>query len=204
MTDDNLSGHLVLLMAPSGSGKSALLKNAKTELPELHFAISCTTRAMRPGEKEGEVYHFLDMDKFNSRIKTGDFLEWAEYGGNLYGTLKSEITEPMRTGQVVIREVELQGIQSIVKLIPKAKRTIIYIDAGDWESLKQRILSRAPISEEQLALRHERYLKETAAKPLADIVIKNEDGQFDVAKDEFVAKLRSIIANVSKKASNDT
>jgi len=196
--EENLSGHLVLLMAPSGSGKSILLQHLKQSLPEIHFAVSCTTRAMRPGEKDGQIYYFISEEEFNSRIESGDFLEWAEYSGNRYGTLKAEITEPMRVGKVVMREVELQGVRSILNLVPRENLTIVYIDGADWDTLKKRITTRAPISPEELDLRYERYLDETAAKPLADIIVKNEEGKIEEAKNELVAIMKSIIDKESK------
>lgn len=190
-----LSGHLILLMAPSGSGKSLLLKHIRQEMPDIYLAVSCTTRQSRPGETEGETYYFIDLQEFKRRIKNEDFLEWAEYGNNLYGTLKSEIIKPMEEGKMVLREVELQGINSILNIIPKENLTIIYIDGGDWNTLKKRIQKRAPISESELNLRHERYIKETAAKSLADIVIKNNEGRLREAKAELVAIIEKIVSN---------
>lgn len=186
MSDTGWSGHLILLMAPSGSGKSLLLNHVKNTLPEVKMAVSCTTRQMRPGEEEGKVYYFLSREQFEEKIKAGEFLEWAEYGGNLYGTLKSEIITPIQNGEVVLREVEIQGVRSIINLIPRQNLTIIYIEAGDWETLKNRITKRAPISDEELNLRYERYLAETAAKSVADMVVENSEGKLEEAKSELV------------------
>lgn len=177
-----MKGHLILIMAPSGSGKGVLIDHAKGKYPEMHFAVSCTTRGKRPGEVEGDVYYFISPESFDQKIKSGEFLEWAEFSGNRYGTLKSEILKPLEGGKVVLREVELQGIQSIRELVPEENRTIIYIDAGSWEMLKKRILARAPMSDEHLELRHERFLKELEWKQFADVVITNEEGKLEDAK----------------------
>ena len=177
-----MNGHLILIMAPSGSGKGVLIDHIKEKYPEIHFAVSCTTRDKRPGEVDGDVYHFLSLESFNQKIANEEFLEWAEFSGNRYGTLKSEIITPLQEGKIVLREVELQGIKSIQELIPKENRTVVYIDAGSWEMLKKRILARAPISDEHLELRHQRFIEESKWKEFADVVIRNEEGKLEDAK----------------------
>lgn len=200
MADPEYRGHLVLLMAPSGSGKSLLLEYVKKSIPELRFAVSCTTRPMRPGEREGDVYHFVSPEAFDERIARGDFLEWAEYGGHRYGTLEREILEPLRIGQVVLREVELQGVLQIIKRLGRRNVTVIYVEAGDWETLAQRITARAPIDPAELELRHQRFLSESAAKHLADHIVENGEGRLAEAEAELTAILKTILANVSKNA----
>lgn len=182
-----LSGHLVLIMAPSGSGKGLLIDHIRSTLPEVYFAISCTTRAPRPGEIDGETYYFLSNEEFDQKIQNGEFLEWAEFSGNRYGTLKSEIIDPMKEGKVVLREVELQGILAIRELVPAANRTIVYIEAGSWETLKHRICARAPMSAEHLELRYQRYLEESKWKAFADVIIENNEGRLETAKAELQA-----------------
>lgn len=185
MNEDEIRGHLILIMAPSGSGKGLLIKHLRDTLPDAYFAISCTTRSPRPNEKDGEVYHFITREEFDARIKENAFLEWAEFSGHRYGTLKSEIIEPLRAGKVVVREVELQGILAIRELIPEEHRTIVYIEAGSWEILKGRVLARAPMSDEHLELRHKRYLEESKWREFADVTIENNEGRLDEAKAEL-------------------
>lgn len=187
MNEHDISGHLILLMAPSGSGKGLLIEHLRAALPDVYFAVSCTTRDPRPHEKDGEVYHFLTREVFDQKIQAGEFLEWAEFSGNRYGTLKSEIIDPLVAGRVVVREVDLQGILAIQQLIPDTHRTVVYIDAGPWEVLKRRVLARAPMSEEHLELRHERYLEESKWKAFADVVIENNEGRLEDAKRELQA-----------------
>lgn len=191
------TGHVLLIMAPMGSGKGTLQQYVLERHPEILFAVSCTSRAMRPGEVEGREYHFITKEQFQAKIEAGDFLEWAEFGGNLYGTLKSELLTPMETGRLIFNEIELQGIEQIIELIPEANRTIIYIEAGDWEVLKARALTRAPMDEAELQKRYDRYLHEIAAKPLADIVIDNTDGNLDTAKQAFERVVADILATLS-------
>ncbi len=179
-----LRGHVVVVMAPMGSGKGTIVKHALAKFPELKHTVSCTSRAMRPGEVDGQHYHFVSREEFDRKIDAGEFLEWAEFAGNKYGTLKSEILPRLEHCDVVIVEIELQGVEQLLDLLPRDHMTIVYIEAGGWEVLRQRAEERAPMSEEELAARYERFLIEQKAKPLADVVINNE-GDIDLAHSEF-------------------
>ncbi len=190
------TGHIILLMAPMGSGKSELVRHVKEVYPEVHFSISCTTRDMRPGETDGVDYYFIARDEFTEKVETDDFLEWAEFGGNLYGTLKSEVVERLKKGQVVLSEIELQGVELLKSIIPENNRTILYVDAGGWDVLKRRALGRAPMTNKELALRHERYTHEANAKPIADVIIKNLDGQLDHAKEAIDAVIKQVSTHI--------
>ena len=134
---------------------------------------------------------------FVGKINGNEFLEWAEFSGNLYGTLKSELVERLQKGEVVICEIELQGILQLMNMVPKEHRTLVYIEAGDWEVMKQRALARAPISEEHLALRYERYLHERASKEYADIIINNVDGKLQDSKARMAEIVQKIITTVT-------
>ncbi|MDC1205424.1 hypothetical protein N8083_01090 [Candidatus Pacebacteria bacterium] len=191
----NITGHVILIMGPTGSGKGSLIQHVKEKFLNLRFLVSCTTRDPRPGEENGVQYYYISQEEFDKKIKQDEFLEWAEFSGNRYGTLKSEILEPLRTKEVVLNEIELQGVQSLIEIIPKEHRTIVYIEAGDWETLKIRALARAPISDDHLQLRHQRYLEEVKSKPHADIVIDNFDGMLDDAK----TKLEKIVRDIFEK-----
>lgn len=199
MDSANYTGHVLLLMAPMGSGKGTLERYAFAQFPDLLFSVSCTTRDPRPGEQNGIEYHFISRDVFMEKVAAGEFLEWAEFGGNLYGTLKSELLTPLVNGQLILNEIELQGIEQIKKLIPPENRTIVYIDAGDWTDLVSRALARAPMSPEELEKRRERYAHEVAAKPYADIVIDNRDGKLQDAQDAFVAIIEDIYKSIESK-----
>lgn len=192
--EQELKGHLVLIMAPSGSGKGLLIEHLRETVPEAHFAISCTTRQPRPNEKDGEVYRFISQEEFDRKIQEGALLEWAEFSGNRYGTLKSEIVDPLREGKVVVREVELQGILAIRELIPASRRTIVYIDAGSWDVLERRIRARAPISAEHLELRRQRFLEETKWKSFADVIIENNENRLAEAKADLEALVKQYVA----------
>ena len=186
------SGHLIVVMGPTGSGKGTVMSHAHTVFPDLHETISCTTRSPRPGEQNGVEYYFLTPEEFTERIEVGDFIEWAWFGSNRYGTLKSEVVPRLEAGELVLIEIELQGVQQLLKLLPRGSMTVVYIEAGSWENLVARVRKRAPISEEELASRHERYLIEVQAKPLADIVINNTTEDFTTAQEEFISIIQSI------------
>ncbi|MES2668782.1 MAG: guanylate kinase, partial [Patescibacteria group bacterium] len=100
-------GTYILVVGPSGSGKNTLIRAACEAIPGLKVAISATTRAMREGEADGVSYHFLTTPEFMRRVDAGAFLEWAEYGGNLYGTLRAEIDPAIDAGQVILSDIEL-------------------------------------------------------------------------------------------------
>ena len=198
MEASEANGHIILLMGPMGSGKGTLVKHVKERFPELQFAVSCTTRDKRPNETDGVDYHYISMEQFDNKISNHDFLEWAEFSGNKYGTLKSEIIDRMKSGQVILNEIELQGIKQLIEIIPEKNRTLVYLEAGEWEALKSRALARAPISDEHLELRYQRYLEEVKMKPYADIVIENKDGDFDQAKQEFADVVEEIFNSIEK------
>jgi len=188
-------GMLVLVVGTSGSGKGALMKRARELHPEIVFPVSCTTRAMRPGEMDGEAYHFITEDEFTRRIEGGEFLEWASYGGYRYGTLASEILPALEAGKLILREVEVQGARSIRKLLPAESIAVIYIHAGPWEHLERRIRGRAPISEEDLAARQRHYEDEQSFKAEATYVVDNPDGKFKEADEAFESIITGLLAD---------
>jgi guanylate kinase len=203
MIEKEITGQLVLIMAPSGAGKGFLITHLRTVFehdPNVHFAVSCTTRVPRPGEVDGHVYHFITRDEFETRMRENDFLEWAEYSGNFYGTPRSEVVTPLREGKVVIREVELQGVLAIRERIPPENRSIIFIDGGSWDVLRERIIARAPISVGELELRRERYVEEMSSKAFADLVIDNSDQhKVELAKERLVNIVKEAIVRIPKK-----
>jgi guanylate kinase len=195
--EQTYSGHVVIVMAPMGSGKGTLIKAAEAKFPDMRNTISCTTRAPRPGEVDGREYHFITSAKFDAKVAEGAFLEWAHFGLNRYGTLKSEILPHLEAGRVVIAEIELQGVEQLHALLPAENITTVYIDAGGWEVLRARALARAPIAEEELTKRYERYLIEIESKPIADIIIDNSGTDSGPAEAEFITLLQNIYNRIA-------
>ncbi len=186
-------GKLILVIGPTGSGKGTLLAHIRSIFPELIFPISCTTRAMRPGEVNGQTYYFVSADEFAARLSRGEFLETASYGGNQYGTLKSQILPFIEEGKVVVREIEVQGARQIQEILAPEDLRIIYIDAGSWDELERRVVARAPIGRPELESRRKRYEDETSFKAHATIVVKNPEGGLEQAKLDFEAAVRSVM-----------
>ncbi|MBP5181581.1 MAG: guanylate kinase, partial [Lentisphaeria bacterium] len=112
-------GMVLILSGPSGAGKSTLTSRALAEFPDLSFSISCTTRALRGGEKDGVDYYFLSREKFEEHIANGDFLEYACVHGNFYGTLRSEVARRVEEGRDVILDIDVQGAQKILERAEK-------------------------------------------------------------------------------------
>lgn len=188
-------GKLIIVVGPTGSGKGTLIAYARSLHADLELSVSCTTRAPRPGEAEGEHYYFLSRDEFEKRIAEGDFLEWAEYGGNLYGTPRRAVEERLARGVSVILEIEAQGARIIQGNTAPADRFIIYVDAGSWETLAHRVKARAPITEEELEKRKRHYEDELTYRSEADAVVANPDGGLDAAKDAFAKAIASALGD---------
>jgi guanylate kinase len=190
-------GHVIVVMAPTGSGKGTIVGQALKSHSELYHTVSCTSRPIRPGEIDGVNYHFLTLEEFDKRVTRGDFLEWAEFAGNKYGTLKSEILPRLEAGQIVLLEIEVQGVEQLFKLLPREQMTIVYIEAGGWDVLESRVTARAPVSPAELERRYQRFLIEVEAKPLADIIINNR-GEVESAHAEFEKVILSVKSKQNK------
>jgi guanylate kinase len=185
-------GVYILVVGPTGSGKNTLIAAAREAIPGLAFAVSATTREKRQTEVDGISYYFLSREEFMRRVEADEFLEWAEYGGNCYGTLRSEVESSLAKGDVILSDIEVQGVRLIREKLPREEYAVIYVDAGPWEELVPRILARAPMSPEDLEKRHARYTDEASFKPEADYVVENKDGGLEEAVRAFVAVIEKI------------
>lgn len=188
-----MKGKFILVIGPSGSGKGTLIQHIRPLFPSLVYPKSTTTRAMRAGEVNGEHYYFLSQDDFQKKIDAGEFLEWAEYGGNLYGTLMSEVMPLVNEGRTALKELEVQGARQIREKIPRDELVIIFVNAGSWDEMEARIRARAPISETELQKRKARYEDEMHFMPEADFIIENHAGQVEGAKQKFAEVVTSLI-----------
>ena len=146
-------GNLFVVAAPSGAGKSSLVKALLELDSHLVVSVSHTTREPRGQEQPGREYHFVDDPTFHGMIGRGDFVEWAEVHGNLYGTSRTEIEQRMREGQDVVLEIDWQGALQIKRLFPIA--VLIFILPPSWAELRQRLQRRgedgAEVIERRLA-----------------------------------------------------
>jgi len=180
-------GKLFLIMGPSGVGKGTVIKALKEKYQEFVFPTSITTRDIRPGEKPGDVYNFITKKKFEEKIKAGDLLEYAiVHNDDYYGTLKSEILEPLEKGKAVIREVDMQGVISIKKLIAKENLVTIFISAPNYETLVKRIQGRSELPQEEIKRRMESAKKEFNYAHNCNYVVPSLDHQIPKCVQEVV------------------
>lgn len=178
-----------MITGPSGVGKGTLIRALRDRVPAIELSISATTRSPRPGEEPGADYHFLSRADFDERIATGDFLEWAEYSGNRYGTLRSEVEERIRRGAPVVLEIEVQGARQVRETMPDAVR--IFIEPPDPEELRARLVGRGTDEEETIERRLEVARGELRAKDEFAHRVVNDD--VERASNELAGVVRSAL-----------
>ena len=161
-----------MITGPSGVGKGTLIRALFDRVPELGLSVSATTRAPRPGEQDGLSYYFLDHDEFDRRVAAGDFVEWAEYSGNRYGTLRSELERAVGDGTPVVLEIEVQGARQVRDKMPEAVQVFIAPPSG--EALRTRLVGRGTDTGEQVQRRLETAADELAAQPEFHHVVVND------------------------------
>ncbi|PSB02483.1 guanylate kinase [Merismopedia glauca] len=186
-------GKLIVLTGPSGVGKGTLLKLLLERHSQLYVSISATTRSPRPGEVDGKSYYFVSRPQFAEAIGSGSLLEWAEYAGNYYGTLRHQVEEKIAEGKWVILEIELKGARQIKQSFPSASS--IFILPPSLDELEKRIKSRGQDSSEAIALRLATSRLEIAAAKEFDYQIVNEN--LEVALAEIEAALFTNQATIS-------
>ena len=144
-------GKTFIVSGPSGVGKSTVLKALLETRRNLYFSVSATTRAPRPGELDGVHYHFMDVESFRKWIAMEQFLEYAEYVGNFYGTPKRYVEEAMEQGKDVILDIEVQGAIQVTSKRPETVR--IFIAPPSWSELERRLTERGTDSQEKIQKR---------------------------------------------------
>ena len=142
---------LFVISGSSGVGKGTVIKEFLKRNPEFKLSVSCTTRAPREGEVHGKNYFFLSKDEFKSCIERGDFLEWAEFSGNMYGTQRPYIEEKLAQGKKLILEIDTKGALNVKKIMPEA--TLIFILPPSFEELEARLRGRHTETEEAIQKR---------------------------------------------------
>jgi guanylate kinase len=187
------SGSMILVVAPSGAGKSSLVSALLTTDPTLALSVSFTTRSPRPGEVEGINYHFISEEEFLSRKEQGDFLEWAFVHGNYYGTSRSWIMEKMEQGQDVILEIDWQGAQQIQKIVPQA--IWIFILPPSLKILEERLRHRGQDDEATIQRRIKAAHEELSHLSEANYLVVNDLFQaalFELRQIISASRLRTI------------
>lgn len=164
---------LFVLSGPSGSGKNTVYDGVKALLPAVTHTVSATTRDMRPGEAHGIDYYYLSVEEFQRGIERGEFLEYVQYGGNYYGTLKSEITRLSSENRIPVLIIEVNGALNIKRIYPDA--TTIFIVPPSLEELERRIRKRGHNTEEELRTRLAIAQAEMEMRDKYDHCVINDD-----------------------------
>ena len=166
-------GTLYIVSAPSGAGKTSLVKALIEAQPQVRVSVSHTTRPMRPGEVDGVNYHFVSREEFAQRLEHGEFLEHAEVFGNLYGTSQRWLEQTLNDGYDLILEIDWQGAQQVRQLMPQAKS--IFILPPTQEALRQRLTNRGQDSDEVIDKRMREAVSEMTHYVEYDYLVINDD-----------------------------
>jgi len=180
-------GNLFIVSAPSGAGKTSLLKAITSKHDTVTTSVSTTTRPIRTGEENGKDYHFVSIAEFKNMIRAGEFLEYAEVFGNFYGTSRSRITEQLNTGNDLVLEIDWQGAQQVRKLLPDA--TSIFILPPSQQALTDRLIGRAQDDESVIKKRMAAAMEEISHYHEFDYLVIND--VFEQALEEIELIIKS-------------
>lgn len=179
-------GKLIVISAPSGSGKTTIARAIMKKYPSMLFSVSATTRLPRTGEVDGKDYFFLSRETFQHKVKQGDLVEWEEIYGNYYGTLKSQIDRALRQGSIMLFDVDVKGALSIKKAFPEDS-VLIFIKPPSFEALQRRLLDRKTEDEATIRRRLDRVPMELEKGSQFDWQVVNDDLQTAINKvDEII------------------
>jgi guanylate kinase len=180
-------GRVLVLSGPSAVGKSSVVRQLREQVPNMHFSVSATTRAPRPGEVDGHDYHFVTPERFQELIDTGQLLEWADIHGGLQrsGTPAAPVLQAAQAGHPVLIEVDLAGARAVKAALPEA--LTVFLAPPNWEALRDRLVGRGTETPEAMARRLATAEAELAAQHEFDVVIVNS--QLESACAELVSLL---------------
>lgn len=184
-----MEGKLFVLSGPSGVGKGSICRKLDWDQLDLHKSISMTTRAMRAEDAEGETYYFVTKDQFEDNIRQGNFLEYANFSGNYYGTPRKAVEDWLKDGHHVLLEIETNGASQIMKNFPEA--VSIFILPPKAEALRDRLESRGSENEEQIEKRLQEADRELALAGAYTYTVVND------VLDDAVAQVTAIIQKES-------
>lgn len=187
---------MVILSAPSGTGKTTIARSLRTSRDDVGFSISATTRARRDGEEDGVDYFFLTAEAFQGKIDAEEFVEWARYGKERYGTLASEVRRIHDSGKHAVLDIEVQGARMVRERV--ANVVSIFILPPSAEALQERLAGRSTEDDKALAARLALAVEELEAAPEYDYIVVNED------RAQAVADVAGIIDAESRRASRLT
>jgi guanylate kinase len=165
--------NLIIFTGPSGVGKGTIVKQLFSQIDDIKFSVSCTTREKRPGEQDGVNYFYKTQEEFDSMIKNDELLEWAEFVGNKYGTPRKFVDETLESGNDVFLEIEVQGALQVMEKFPEA--ISIFLVPPKFEDLELRLRQRGTESEEVLHQRLTKAREEMKFVDRFDYVVINDN-----------------------------
>jgi len=183
LTQTSRGGVLYVVSSPSGGGKGTLIRRMLDVVPDLSYSVSYTTRAPRNGEVNGREYFFVDQNRFEEMIASGEFLEWANVHGHLYGTARSQVENEIYAGRDIVLEVDVQGAASVRRL--RVDSVSIFILPPSLETLRERLIARGTDSPEELIVRLRNAPQELSQYSTFDYVIFND--QIDRASTQLAS-----------------
>jgi guanylate kinase len=166
-------GQLFIVSAPSGAGKTTLVERLVEQMPQLRMSRSYTSRAARPGETDGVDYNFVTRARFEAMVAAGDFLEWADVFGNLYGTCASDTERLMADGSDVVLVIDVQGARQVRALRPGA--TTVFVMPPSYQILEQRLRGRSKDNEAAILRRLQVAREEVASFTEYDFIVINDE-----------------------------
>jgi guanylate kinase len=161
-----------VITGPSGVGKGTLIRGLMARLPKLELSVSATTRAPRPGERDGVDYHFLTREQFDRKVQDGEFVEHADYAGRSYGTLRSELERRVGAGMPVVLEIEVQGARQVRAAMPEAVQ--VFIAPPSLAALRTRLVGRGTDDPAEVERRLRVAEQELTAQPEFAHVVVND------------------------------
>jgi guanylate kinase len=185
-----------VITGPSGVGKGTVIRGLLERLPQLELSVSATTRAPRPGERDGVDYHFLSDEEFDRRVAAGDFLEHARYSGQRYGSLRSELRRRTEAGTPVVLEIEVQGARQVREAMPEAVQ--VFIAPPSLDALRARLVGRGTDTPEEVEARLRTAEAEMGARDEFAHVVVND--RLEQAVDELT---RVVSAALEAESSGD-
>ncbi|MEU6642965.1 guanylate kinase [Saccharomonospora sp. NPDC046836] len=166
---------LTVVSGPSGVGKSSVVAELRRLCPDIYFSVSVTTRTPRPGEVDGEHYHFIERDTFEAMVTKGELLEHAEFAGNSYGTPRAPVEAALRSGRPAVLEIELQGARQVRAAMPDAQ--LVMLLPPSWGELVGRLTGRGTEADDAVQARLTEAQRELAAAAEFDAQVVNADVQ---------------------------
>lgn len=186
--EDTVKGKMLIFTAPSGAGKTTIVRHLLENFDELAFSVSATNRPMREGETDGKSYHFLSTDEFMQRVENDEFIEYEEvYPGRYYGTLHSEVDRIWAMDRAIVFDIEVKGATNLKQFYPQ-ESLAVFVNPPNSDVLFQRLRDRSTETEDELRVRIDRAAEELAYVNTFDRVLINDDLQVALAEAEDIVE----------------